>query len=104
MITGISGFGFFLVQKSPFRDAYLFFKNVFAETPIFIVFLGARFLGQVVKKGHSQVIFVQKLNLRTKMYVCNFVWLDWNVKNTGGEAQVCSKSKDGSKTWEWTCS
>ena len=41
----------FLCQKWPFRDAELFFKNWCAETPIFIVFGGARFLGQVVKKG-----------------------------------------------------
>ena len=51
MITGISGFGF-LVQKWPFRDAYAFFQKKFAETPIFIVFGGARFLGQVVRKGN----------------------------------------------------
>ena len=51
MITGISGLGF-LVQKWPFRDAHLFFKKCFAETPIFIVFLGACFLGEVVKKGN----------------------------------------------------
>ena len=51
MITGISGFGFFLVQKWPFRDSKLFSKKWVAETPIFIVFLGARFFGQVVKKG-----------------------------------------------------
>ena len=29
----------------------MFSKKKFAKTPIFIVFLGARFLGQVVKKG-----------------------------------------------------
>ena len=49
MITGISGFVFF-VEKWPFRDANLFFKKCLAETPIFIVFGGARLLGQVVKK------------------------------------------------------
>ena len=43
MITGISGFVFFLVQKWPFRDAKLFSKTWVAETPIFIVFLGALF-------------------------------------------------------------
>ena len=48
MITGISEFVFF-VRKWPFRDAHLFFKNCLAETP-FLVVLGARFLGQVVKK------------------------------------------------------
>ena len=41
----------FLVQKSPFRDAHLSFKKCFAETPILIVFWGARLFGQVVKKG-----------------------------------------------------
>ena len=40
MITGISGFGFFGVQKWPFRDAYLFFENMFSETPVFRVFWG----------------------------------------------------------------
>ena len=30
------------------------FQKWFAETPIFIVFLGARFLGQVVKKGNLE--------------------------------------------------
>ena len=50
MITGISGLGFF-VQKWPFRDTHLFFKKCLAETPIFMVFWGACFLGQVVKKG-----------------------------------------------------
>ena len=38
------------VQEWPFRDAHLFFKNCFAETSILWCFLGARFLGQVVKK------------------------------------------------------
>ena len=49
MITGISGFRIFC-PKWPFRDAYLFLKEWLAETPIFIVFLGARSFGQVVKK------------------------------------------------------
>ena len=35
--------GFFWVQKWPFRDAHLFFKKNLAETPTFIVFVGARF-------------------------------------------------------------
>ena len=51
MITGISGFGFFFVQKWPFRDSKLFCKKWVAETPIFIVFFGCAFFGQVVKKG-----------------------------------------------------
>ena len=55
MITGISGFWFLLVQKWPFRDAYVFFfkKTKFAETPIFIVFLGCALLGpSCQKKGN----------------------------------------------------
>ena len=47
----------FIVQKLPFRDAVVVFKNWLAEIHIFIVFfLGARVLGQVVKQG----IFGQK--------------------------------------------
>ena len=41
----------FFVQKWPFRDSELFSTKWVAETSIFIVFLGARFFGQVVKKG-----------------------------------------------------
>ena len=51
MITGLSGFGFF-VQIWPFRDAKLFSKKWVAETPIFIVCFWVRVFGQVVKKGH----------------------------------------------------
>ena len=40
MITGISGFGFFFVQKWPFRDSELFSTKWVAETPVFIVFFG----------------------------------------------------------------
>ena len=50
MITGIYEFGFFFVQKWPFRDAYLFFKNWFAETPIFIVFWGCALSGPSCQK------------------------------------------------------
>ena len=50
MITGISGFGFF-VQKWPSRDAKLFCKKWVAETPIFIVFFGcALFLAKLSKR------------------------------------------------------
>ena len=35
MITGISGFGLFFVQKWPFRDSELFSTKWVAETPIF---------------------------------------------------------------------
>ena len=51
MITGIYEFGFFFVQKWPFRDAHLLFKKK-ALKPLFLqCFWGARFLGQVVKIG-----------------------------------------------------
>ena len=53
MITAISGFVFkkyFLVQKWPFRDAYLFFKKCLAETPIFIVFFGCALFGPSCQK------------------------------------------------------
>ena len=49
MITGISEFGFFLSKNGRFVT-HNFFPKKQAETPIFIVFLGARFLGQAVKK------------------------------------------------------
>ena len=52
MITGISGFGFF-VQKWPFRDSELFSTKWVAETPIFIVFFWVRaFLAKLSKKGN----------------------------------------------------
>ena len=40
MITGISGFVFFLW---PFRDGYLFFQKSVAETPILMLFVGCGF-------------------------------------------------------------
>ena len=48
MITGISGFGFF-VPKWPFRDAHLF-SNEPCWTPIFIVFFGRALFGPRCKK------------------------------------------------------
>ena len=42
----------FLVQKWPFRDSKRVSRKWVAETPIFIVFLGCAFFGQVVKKGN----------------------------------------------------
>ena len=51
MITGISEFGFFLSKNGRFVT-HNFFPKKQAEAPIFIVFLGARFLGQGVKKGN----------------------------------------------------
>ena len=50
MITGISGFGFFSVQKWPFRDAQLLFKKKGPETPIFIVFCGCVLFGPRCQK------------------------------------------------------
>ena len=53
MITGIYEIKFFLVQKWPFRDAYVFSKKRFAETPIFIVFFWVRaFWAKLSKKGN----------------------------------------------------
>ena len=48
MITGISGFGFF-VQKWPSRDACVFSK-MFAEIPILIVFWGCALFGRSCQK------------------------------------------------------
>ena len=48
-------FGVVLVQKRPLREANPFSQKWVAETPIFIVFLRTRCLGQVVKRkflGH----------------------------------------------------
>ena len=50
MITGISGLGFFGSKNGRFVT-HICFSKCFVETPIFIVFFGARFLGQGVKKG-----------------------------------------------------
>ena len=49
LITGISEFVFF-VQQLLLRDAHLFFKKCFAETPMFIVFFGCVFLGPSCQK------------------------------------------------------
>ena len=50
MITGISGFCFW-GPKMAVSLRICFFRKI-AETPIFIVIGGARFLGQVVQKGN----------------------------------------------------
>ena len=50
MITGISGFVFF-VQKWPFRDSKLFSKKWVGETPIFIVFFGCALGWPSCQKG-----------------------------------------------------
>ena len=43
----------FFGPKWPFRDAYVFSKKKFAETPIFIVFFGVRaFWAKLSKKGN----------------------------------------------------
>ena len=52
MITGIYEFGFFWSKNGRFVTHNFFPTKKKAETPIFIVFLGARFLGQGVKKGN----------------------------------------------------
>ena len=49
MITGISGFGFF-VQNGPFRDAYFFFKKNLLKPHICIVF--GEFWGPSCQKGN----------------------------------------------------
>ena len=49
MITGISGFGFF-IQKWPFRDSEVFSTKWVAETPIFMVFLGGALFGPSCQK------------------------------------------------------
>ena len=41
---------FWIWQRWPFRDAYLFFKKCLAETLVFIVFLCARFWAKLSKK------------------------------------------------------
>ena len=51
MITGIYEFGFFWSKNGRFVT-HNFFPKKMAETPIFIVFWGAHFLGQGVKKGN----------------------------------------------------
>ena len=55
MITGISGFGFFGSKNGRFVTHKLFFKNLFSETPVFIVFWGCARFGpgcQGKKKGN----------------------------------------------------
>ena len=74
MITGISGFGFFLVQKWPFRDAHLLFKNK-SETPIFTGFSGCALFGPRCQKkeifGHPQAPFLVFLLC---VFFCFFVF------------------------------
>ena len=43
---------FFSLQKWPFRDASVSFSKWFAETTIFKMFLGARFLAKLSEKGN----------------------------------------------------
>ena len=59
MITGISGFGFCPKAAVSWRTSV--FRNIFAETPISIVFSGVRFLAKLSKKGnfgHSTKIWL----------------------------------------------
>ena len=60
MITGMSEFGIFLCKNGRFVTHNFFPKK--AETPIFIVFLGAHFLGQGVKKGNFWIPRQKKEN------------------------------------------
>ena len=72
MITGISEFGFFLSKNGRFVT-HNFFPKKQAETPIFIVFLGARFLGQGVKKRQ----FLDTLSKRKKILTDNWKVVFW---------------------------
>ena len=67
MITGIYEFGFFLSKNGRFVTHNFFPKKKQAETPIFIVFLGARFLGQGVKKRQ----FLDTLSKKKKILTDN---------------------------------
>ena len=49
MIIVISGFGFWSIQKWPFRDAHLFFLML-CWNPIFIVFFGCAFFAKLSKR------------------------------------------------------
>ena len=66
-----------LVQKWPFRDAHLFFKNALLGPP-FLCFLGARFLGQVVKKGnsgHPQKKLADNWKVHFWIFLCFFLFV-----------------------------
>ena len=52
-ITGVSGFGFRFVHKRPFCDGYLFFRNWFAETANFKVFVGSALIGPSCQKERN---------------------------------------------------
>ena len=74
IIVGIVGLG---VEKWPFRDCYLSFKNWFVETPIFMVFWGplfgpsgqTRFFGQNVNR-HRKLI--DNWNAHFLVFFCLF--------------------------------
>ena len=51
-ITGISGFGFFLVHKWPFRDAHLLFKKTLLKPLFYSVFWVCAFWAKLSKKGN----------------------------------------------------
>ena len=78
MITGISGFGFFS-SKMPFREAHLFFKKCFAETPIFIVFFVCAFWPSCQKKRsldtHKKLIDNRKVFLASLCFFFHFCFL-----------------------------
>ena len=51
MIAGISGFGFYLSKNGRFVTQNCFPQNGLLKPLFLLCFLGARFFGQVVKKG-----------------------------------------------------
>ena len=85
MIIGISEFGFFCPKMAVSWRITSFQKKKQAETPIFVVFLGARFLGQGVKKRQ----FLDTLSKRKKfwliieklffflVFLCCLLYLSW---------------------------
>ena len=83
MITGISEFGFFC-PKMAVSWRITSFQKKQAETPIFIVFLGARFLGQGVKKRQFLDTLSKKKKILTDnwkalflVFLCFFLFLSW---------------------------
>ena len=70
MITGISGFVFCPKMAVWWRTSV--FKSWFAETSIFIVFFGARFLGQNVRIGK---FFWNPQNKKQNILTDNWIFL-----------------------------
>ena len=76
MITGIYKFGFFLVQKRPFRDTQLLSKKRGPETPIFIVFFVCALFGPSCKKGKfwTSRQKKRKFSLITEKLIFEYFW------------------------------